>query len=161
MKSKSQTRILRAWKPKISINKSFVLEKPKGSFYDLIVIKTTKKKEMIKEIKINLESWMKNPHFDEIRKKKLDLAIVIYVDKFRMKKQDVDNIAKTVLDALRKSKKNEHKPYLFEDDSQIVRLLVYKLETKKLKGYETNSLVISFREHNPQKQMILVEQNVI
>ncbi len=64
--------------------------------------------------------------------------------------------AKVVLDALKKSDKDPSKPYLFKDDSQVVRLLIYKLETKEVSGYETNSLIISFREHNPNEQMILV-----
>ena len=67
-----------------------------------------------------------------------------------LKLQDVDNIAKVVLDAL--------KGCLFKDDSQIVRLLLVKQEAELLAGYDTNSLVISFRVHDPEKDMILINE---
>jgi Holliday junction resolvase RusA-like endonuclease len=143
--------------PKFNANKFLILEGNKGSSSDLITIKTTKKKEIIKEIVENISSWMNNPNFEHLKNKPLDAAIVIYVDKSRMKRQDIDNVAKIVLDALKKSKKNIEKPYLFEDDAQIIRLLIYKQERNELNGYETSSIVISYREHDPNKQMILVE----
>ncbi|MCD6575605.1 MAG: RusA family crossover junction endodeoxyribonuclease [Nanoarchaeota archaeon] len=143
----------------ISVNETLVLKDDEGMFHDLIVIKSTKKKEINNTIKEHLNEWMDNPHFKD-KSKKFDVAIVIYVDNFRMKKQDVDNISKVVLDALKKSK-NPKEPHLFEDDSQVVRLLIYKLPSKRTRDYNTNSLVISFREHNPSKQMILVKKKVI
>lgn len=143
--------------PKSNANKFLILDGNKGASSDLIIIKTTKKKETIKEIVENTSSWMNNPNFENLKNKPLDVAIVIYVTKSRMKRQDIDNVAKIVLDALKKSKKNIEKPYLFEDDVQIIRLLIYKQERHELNGYETNSIVISYREHDPNKQMILVE----
>lgn len=146
---------------RILANTTLVLEGITGSVHGPITLKSTKKKEMEAEIRMELADWMQTSHFEEFRNKKLDLAIVAFVDKLRMKNQDVDNIAKVVLDSLRKSKKDHSKPYLFEDDSQIVRLLIYKLERGEYEEYETNSMAISFREHDPSKQMILVEQTVI
>jgi len=136
------------------------LESSIGCFSDLVTIKTGKinRLETIKALKTNLESWMKNPHFSELRKDKLDLAIVTIVNKQRMKTQDVDNILKVVLDALKKNNKLNFKKnaFLFYDDSQIVRVLIQKVERVEDKDYETDELVISFRKHDPNKQMILV-----
>jgi Holliday junction resolvase RusA-like endonuclease len=129
-------------------------------FSDLITVKTGKinKTETIKMIKTNLESWIKNPLFNEFRNEKLDLAVIAIVNKQRMKKQDVDNVLKVVLDALKKNDKLNFKKdaFLFYDDSQIVRVLVQKVERVEDLNYETDQLVISFRKHNPNKQMILV-----
>lgn len=143
--------------PKANTNKFLILDDNKGASSNLMIIKTTKKKEAIKEIIENISFWLNNPNFKNLKNKPLDVAIVIYVAKSRMKIQDVDNVAKIVLDALKKSKINIEKPYLFEDDAQIIRLLIYKQERHELDGYETNSIVISYREHDPNKQMILVE----
>jgi len=147
---------------KINLNPLLVLENAIGFIHDLQVIITKKerKTEIIRESRNRLESWLKNRYFDQYRNKKLDLAIVIYLDKNRYRRQDIDNIAKVILDMLKKDKESG-RPYLFKDDSQVIRLLIYKIETKKFGRYKTNSLVISFREHDPKKQMILVEQNVL
>ncbi|AEA46856.1 hypothetical protein Arcve_0841 [Archaeoglobus veneficus SNP6] len=104
---------------------------------------------------------MENPLFEEIRKAQLDVAIVAFVPKSRVKNQDVDNISKIVLDTLKKDKQDPSSPYLFVDDSQVVRLLVYKKPCEAIEGYETSTLIISFRKHDPSKQMILVEKTVI
>lgn len=136
-----------------------------GVFSDLITLKTGRinKKETLKGIKKNLEDWIKNPHFNEIRKEKLDLAIVAIVNRQRMEKQDVDNISKIVLDALKKNDRLDFKKdvFLFYDDSQIVRLLVQKVQREEEENYTTDGLIISFRKHDPQKQMILVERTDI
>jgi len=147
---------------KINPNPTLVLENAIGFIHDLQIIITKKKHktEIIKKSRNRLESWLKNQHFDQYRNKKLDLAIVIYLDKNRYCRQDIDNIAKIILDMLKKDKESD-RSYLFEDDSQVIRLLVYKIETKKFNKCETNSIAISFREYDPKKQMILVEQNVI
>jgi len=145
------------YKPKIAANKSLVLESCIGFFSDLITVETSKKKEKTKEkIRCNLSGWMGNPHFLELRDKLFDVALVIFVDDFRIKLQDVDNIAKTVLDSLKMSKKDINRPFLFYNDSQVVRLLIYKLRKKDVDGFETDNLIVSFREHNPQRQMILI-----
>ncbi|PXF58462.1 MAG: hypothetical protein C4B59_13220 [Candidatus Methanogaster sp.] len=91
----------------------------------------------------------KFPHLRDTDKK-IDLAIVVYRQVRYLKLQDVDNIAKVVLDAL--------KGRLFGDDSQIVRLLLVKKEAELLAGYDTNSLVISFRIHDPERDMILINE---
>ncbi|MCK4433394.1 MAG: hypothetical protein KAV48_05615, partial [Methanomicrobia archaeon] len=87
------------------------------------------------------------------------------VNKNRMKTQDVDNITEIVMDSIQKphplSKlytEFSKRPYLLENDSQVKRLLVYKMEKKDTpdKRVDTDSVVISFREHNSKKEMILV-----
>ena len=152
------------YRPKTTTGPLLVLEESEGVVTDLIVIKTrTNRKKMIKDIKINLEHWMKNHNFDEFRDCNIDLAIVAKVNKQRMKQQDIDNVAKVVLDALKKNENIDFKPeiFLFNDDSQIVRLLIYKMLRKEDKIYDTDSLTISFRKHDPYKQMILTEPKMI
>ena len=137
---------------KTNMNECLVLEGSEGSFGDLITVKTKSetKTEMIKEIQSSQGSWMeKFPHLRDTDKK-IDLAIVVYRRVRYLKRQDLDNIAKVVLDAL--------KGCLFGDDSQIVRLLLVKKEAELLAGYDTDSLVISFRVHDPEKDMILINE---
>lgn len=136
-----------------TVDKLLFLEDSEGSAGDLITIKTSRKKDTIKDMTTNIKSWLENKHFTEFKNKEMDLAIVVYVNKQRMKMQDVDNIAKVVLDALKKPE-----PYLFENDSQVIRLLVYKMLQKPVKDYNTDAVIISFREYNPDKQMILVDR---
>ena len=136
---------------KINTNECLVLEDSEGSFRDLITVKTKNKTkpEMIKEIRSSQGSWMEK--FQHIRDTdKIDMAIVVYRRVGYLKRQDLDNIAKVVLDAL--------KGYLFGDDSQIVRLLLVKKEAELLAGYDTDSLVISFRIHDPKRDMILINE---
>jgi len=102
---------------------------------------------------------MKNPTFDAIRSSSLDLAIVARVSPNRMKNQDIDNIAKVVIDALNKSEGDPR--FLFYDDNQIVRLLVWKIQEQENVRYNTDTLTISFRIHNDKKQMILIEPRTI
>ena len=137
---------------KANTNECLVLEDSEGTFGDLITVKTKSetKKEMIKEIQSSQGSWMeKFPHLHDTDKK-IDMAIVVYRRVGYLKRQDLDNIAKVVLDAL--------KGYLFGDDSQIVRLLLVKKEAELLAGYDTDSLVISFRIHDPKRDMILINE---
>lgn len=138
-----------------------VLEDSEGSFYDLVTIKTGSKykKEITDTVKTNLWSWMQNPNFKDIRGESLDLAIVASVSPSRMKTQDIDNIAKVVLDALKKRAGDSS--FLFHDDYQIVRLLIWKTQSEKRPMYNTDSLSISFRVHDNKKQMILIEPQVI
>lgn len=138
-----------------------VLEDSLGTFDDLVTIKTRgkRRREIIEQIRCNLESWMKNPHFESVRTSPLDLAIVARVSPGRMKNQDIDNIAKVVIDALKKSDGDSR--FLFYDDCQVVRLLVWKLQEEEYAGYNTDSLTISFRIHDDRKQMVLVGSGVI
>ena len=138
-----------------------VLKASEGSFDDLVTIKTGSeyKKEITEIIKTNLWSWMQNPNFKDIRGGFLDLAIVARINPMRMKTQDIDNIAKVILDAL-KEKEGDSR-FLFHDDCQIVRLLVWKIQEEKLQGYNTDSLTISFRVHDGKKQMTLVGPEVM
>ena len=145
------------FRSKAFLNKNLILEGLIDYLGDLIEIKSTRKEEIIKEIVENSREWLNNKKFEKLRKEKLDLAIVVYVNKLRMKRQDVDNIAKVVLDALKKDKNKPDKPYLYEDDSQIVRLLIYKLERTESDKFDTSAICISFRKHDPNKQMILKE----
>lgn len=138
-----------------------VLEASAGSFDDLVTIKTGSryKKEITEVIKTNLWNWMHNPDFKDIRGEFLDLAVVARINSMRVKTQDIDNIAKVVLDALKEQEGDSR--FLFHDDCQIVRLLVWKIQEEKLQGYNTDSLTISFRVHDGKKQMILVEPEVM
>lgn len=133
------------------------LESSDGSFDDLVTVKTggRYKIALTDVIRINLENWMRNPVFGTIRDQPLDLAIVARISPKRMHNQDIDNLAKIVLDALKK--KSGDPLFLFHDDSQIVRLLVWKIERQEQPGWNTDSLTISFRIHDDKKQMVLVE----
>ena len=144
-----------------SIDKFLVLE-DSIAMHDLIEIKTSKKEESMRELRINIEGLIKK--FGNFKNKEIDLAIVVYISESRMKTQDVDNITKIVMDSIqrphpRSKLYNEFskRPYLLEDDSQVQRLLVYKMEKKDTsdKRVDTDSVAISFREHDPKKEMML------
>ena len=140
------------------------LENNIGSSGDLGEVATGKgRQESIEGLRVSLDSWMRNSDFDEFRDKKLDLAIVAMVNKDRMNHQDVDNLSKQVLDALKKPKdgKSKVEGYLFNDDCQVVRLLVYKLLREDDERYDTDEISISFREYDPSRQMILESLEVI
>lgn len=137
---------------KANTNECLVLEDSEGTFGDLITVKTKSetKKEMIREIQSSQGSWMEKFSYLHDTNKEIDLAIVVYRRVGYLKRQDLDNIAKVVLDAL--------KGCLFGDDSQIARLLLVKKEAELLAGYNTDSLVISFRIHDPERDMILISK---
>ena len=140
---------------KMFANDYLVLE-GEGSFGGPITVKTGNKKtrkETIEKIRSDLREWSEKFPYLKNEDTKIDLAIVVYRYPSYMRRQDVDNVAKLVLDAL--------KGCLFADDSQIVRLLVYKLDAALIEGYDTESLVISFRKHNPKKEMVLVNKKVL
>ena len=140
----------------------FLLEGSAGSSGVLTyVLTSTKRKEMKEKIRSSLWNWMKNNYFDSIRDQLVDVAIVYHTDTLRAKRQDVDNVAKVVLDAIKRDSKNNELPFLINDDSQVVRLLVQKLGKTKMDGYETDQVSISFRVHDPARQMILVNLNEI
>lgn len=130
---------------------------------DLIEVRTGKKyrKEARKKIRTNLSIYGKNHLINAFRYKLLDVAIVVYVPKWRFKLQDLDNIAKVVLDAISKDKKDLQQTYLIEDDSQVIRLLLYKKERIEHPECETSQLSISIREHDPKKEMRLVRLGVV
>lgn len=138
-----------------------ILENSLGSFTDLVTISTKSKnrKDVIETIRMNLESWMKNHGFEKAREADLDMAIVASISPGRIKNQDIDNISKVVLDALKKSEDDDR--FLFYDDCQVVRLLIWKIQQEELVDYNTDTLTISFRIYDPQKQMILIEPRVI
>ena len=138
-----------------------VLENNLGTIIDLVTIKTKGeyRKEVTSTIRLNMESWMKNQHFEGIKEAELDLAIVACVNPDRVKNQDIDNIAKVVLDALKKSEGDDR--FLFYDDCQVVRLLVWKIQQEEQADYNTDTLTISFRIYDPSKQMILIEPEVM
>ena len=137
---------------KVNTNECLVLEDSEGMFGDLITVKTKSetKKKMIEDIRSSQGSWMEKFSYLHDINKKIDMAIVVYRQVGYLKRQDLDNIAKIVLDAL--------KGCLFKDDSQIVRLLLVKKEAELLAGYDTDSLVISFRIHDPKRDMILINK---
>ncbi len=132
-----------------------------AEFYDgdLIDIHTTKRREMIKKIRTNLSAHKPPEH---LKRALLDVAIVLHVRKGRYKTQDLDNIAKIVVDALEKPNNEEDKhPYLYENDNQIIRLLLYKIQRKDQLDAETSQLSISARKHNPNKDMVLEELKAV
>ncbi len=112
------------------------------------------KKETISKIKTHIEYEKRNDlTWKNIEEEKLDVAIVIHVNKKRYNTQDVDNIAKVILDAL---KNNSSKSYLIKDDSQIIRLLVYKKLRACSENSDTDQVSISIRKHDPKKEMKLI-----
>ncbi len=80
-----------------------VLEEAIGCVTSLVPISTKRnRQEMITALKRDIECWMMNHNFDSLSNLDIDLSIVVKVTSFRMQRQDVDNIAKFVLDSLRK-----------------------------------------------------------
>jgi len=117
------------------------------------------RKETINTIKADLGNWMGNNDFQPVRGQQLDLAIVIKLSPHRFKKQDTDNIAKVICDALKKRRGDDR--FLFNDDSQIVRLLIWKAQRVEDPLWETDSYDISFRIYDSSKPMELVWLEVI
>jgi len=149
--------------PRCSSGDHKVLKDCLGSNSDLIEIITSPKlkKSMVKKIRENFGVYFKNERFKEVREAGalLDLAVFLEVDIKRFKNQDLDNIQKVVLDALQKDKADPSWNYLFENDSQVCRILVWKVKKREIKvlneKYNTASMTISFRIHDPSKQMIM------
>ncbi|MFC2016929.1 RusA family crossover junction endodeoxyribonuclease [Chloroflexota bacterium] len=112
------------------------------------------RKDTINVIKTNLSNWMANNNFEPIRGQQLDLAVVIKLSPYRFKKQDADNIAKVICDASKRRKGDNR--FLFNDDSQIIRLLIWKIQRVEDTLWETDSYDISFRVHDSSKSMILI-----
>jgi len=137
------------------------LEDSFGTFDDLVTIKTrgSYRKEIIERVRCNIGSWMNNPVFNQVRSSSLDLAIIARINPRRINSQDVDNIAKVVIDALKKTEGDPR--FLFYDDCQVVRLLIWKIPEQEAAGYNTDSLTISFRVYDDHKQMTLVEPKVM
>ena len=141
---------------KASIDPPLVLKDAGFSNHlDVVLTSKERRKDMIHEIRVDLQHWMENKGFNDIRDELLDIAIVFYLNTSRMKRQDVDNLAKVVLDGLQRDKSEPELPYLFADDSQVVRLLLYKIRKTDDEHYDTDQLYISVRKHNPKKQMVL------
>lgn len=142
---------------RMAVNSPLVLEGNNiYSYHNLTTLKTSSayKKQTKERIRRDLKRWFKNPSFDTIRHRFLDIAVVATVNSRNFLKQDVDNIAKVVLDAL-KAEKNDDR-FLFYDDCQVMRLLIYKLKSKKIPDQNTDSLTISVRLYDPNKQMMLI-----
>lgn len=122
----------------------------------------TKSEDTKKEVKGSLRLWLENENFDKYRDKLLDLAIVVDVSEehFLDKHQgrDVDNIERVILNLLEMNKADKTEPYLYKNDRQVVRLLVYKRLKKKIADYETVALHLSFREYDCSEQMILIKK---
>jgi len=137
------------------------LEDSEGFSGDLGEVKTGTRyrKGMIDTIKNNLSIWMANSDFEQIRGKQLDLAIVIKLSPYRLKTQDVDNMAKVICDGLKRRKGD--KRFLFDDDSQIIRMLVWKIKRREDPQWDTDSYDISFRVHDSNRPMSLIEPKVI
>ena len=132
------------------------LEGSIGGSGDLGEIKTGSKyrKETINTIKANLSTWMHNDGFEPFRESQIDLAIIVKLSPSRLKRQDADNVAKIICDALKKRKGDDR--FLLNDDSQIVRLLVWKILRVENSLYHTDSYDISFRVHDSNKPMELI-----
>jgi len=117
------------------------------------------RKETIDTIKTDLGNWMGNNDFQPIRGQQVDLAVVIKLCPYRFNNQDADNIAKVICDALKKRRGDDR--FLFNDDSQIIRLLIWKIQRVEDPLWETDSYDISFRIHDSSKSMILIHPEVI
>ena len=102
---------------------------------------------------------MHNDGFEPFRESHIDLAIIVKLSPSRLKRQDADNIAKVICDALKKRKGDDR--FLLNDDSQIVRLLVWKILRVEDQLYHTDSYDISFRVHDRNKPMKLIQPKVI
>lgn len=120
----------------------------------LIAVKTSERAETIRKIR---EGIITPQNKEFMVGKLLDVAIVVHVNKQRYDSQDVDNVAKVVLDALKKNKNFPDESYLFGDDSHVIRLLVQKVKRTEDNESETDQLSISIREHNSEKDMKIVK----
>jgi len=95
---------------------------------------------------------LENSNIEKLKSNYIDIAIHLIEGKNKYNRQDLDNVQKIVFDALKKDTKNSKWNYLIEDDRQIERCLVLKT----LKSDESIvDIVISFREHDLSKQMIM------
>ena len=143
-------------------NKSPILE-DSLSYSHLITIKTgkAKRKETKKILRASLvDRWKGTPKIQELLDEPVDLSIALYVSKKNIASQDLDNISKVVLDALSKTnigKEKDTGPYILNNDSQVMRLLLSKTITEASDG-STCSMVISIRKHDPDKQIIINEE---
>jgi hypothetical protein len=89
------------------------------TFPDSIKTSSKNKKDEIIKIRTELKKFFKYnlPQTKEL----VDVAIIIYVNDIRMRNQDVDNIAKVILDSISRNKTDSDKDtYILENDSQIV-----------------------------------------
>jgi Holliday junction resolvase RusA-like endonuclease len=148
-------------KSKTANSANLRLEDAMGASNILMEVCTSKKAESEEGIIRNIREWMENNKFEGIRDKELDVSILIYVNKQRYAWQDVDNISKVVLDAISNDKEKTKSAYLLEDDKQVIRLLAYKLMREEIPGMDTDEVRLSFRVHNPSKQMVLVDSKYI
>lgn len=118
----------------------------------LMEIATGKRKKMIENLR---KDFGVHKFPEKLKKSLLDVSIVVHIRKGRYRRQDLDNLAKIILDAFEKPKEDDGLPYLYEDDNQIVRLIMYKIERVEYSDSETSQLSVSARIHNPKKEMIL------
>jgi len=123
---------------------------------DLIEVKTGFKyrNETMDLIRKNMTCSSGNPMIPFQENELLDMAIVVHVNSQRFKTQDLDNVAKVVLDAIKF--KDGKELYFIGDDNQIVRLLLIKERKNDLPDSETSQLSISIRKHDPTKEMKLI-----
>ncbi|MFA4957218.1 MAG: RusA family crossover junction endodeoxyribonuclease [Candidatus Methanoperedens sp.] len=138
---------------------AWFLEGYDGCIGILIDVETASKNkpESIKKIRENFGKYFENKKFEIFKNidTKLDIAIFLEVNSYRYSKQDLDNIQKVVFDALKKDKEDSSWKYLCEDDSQIVRVIAWKILNEKIERSNTASMTITFRTHNPAKQMMM------
>ena len=146
---------------RIAASPLLVLDGSENYYHNLTTIKTSSKnkREMKEKIRTDLKNWLNNPTLYSMQNQSLDIAIVVRVNSIKVDRQDVDNVAKVVLDALKKKEGDSR--FLFHDDNQVIRLLVYKLKSEDVTGHITDSLTVSFRVHDPDKQMLLIDPSVL
>ncbi len=68
-------------------------------------------------------------------------------------------IAKVICDALKQQQHDTR--FLFDDDCQIVRTLIWKMPRVESEEYDTDSYSISFRIHSSDKTMELIRPEAI
>lgn len=125
---------------------------------DLLEIETNRKfkKENTLKLRKMMPISAKDEKISKIKGELVDVAIVLYLGKNRYKSQDLDNVSKIILDAIKKNGEDD-KEYFIEDDRQVARLLLYKKQRIEDAEAETSQISISIRKHDPQKEMTLVE----
>ena len=150
--------IAKNFRGRVSKCPKYVLEDKQASIGMLLTVQTSSKilKNKTKIlIRNEVDGRAAKGVFDAIRDKPVDLCLHVSLNKARFKKQDLDNIQKVVFDAIKKDRRCPDRNYIVNDDSQIIRCIVYKTNRIEDECVDTDELTISAREHNPGKQMVL------
>lgn len=98
-------------------------------------------KAIVQEFEKKIGDFLKESATDEMPyKMSVEVILAFDINKKRLFEVDIDNLCKTVLDAM--------KGIIFEDDSQVVRLLALK----DVHPYDTNGLAIGVNKLDDQSK---------